>query len=63
MGMWIVIGVGILGVLAVALIIDLRDGSLRSRVDRRGVREGKLTSQNEAALRGTFLGGNDSGGG
>ena len=61
MGMWIVVGVVFLGVLAVALVVDLRDGSLRSRVNRRGVREGKLSNQNKAALGGTFLG-SDGGG-
>jgi hypothetical protein len=51
-------------VLAVALIIDLRDGSLHSRMDRRAVRESHQTSQNEATLRGTFLGsGTNPGGG
>jgi hypothetical protein len=63
MGMWIVIGAIVLGVLAVALVVDLRDGGLRSRVDRRAAREDQLTYQNKATLSGAFLGSNNSGGG
>ncbi len=63
MGMWIVIGVVVLVVTAVAVAVDLRDGSLRSRVNRKAVREGQLTSQNKAALSDSFFGSNNPAGG
>jgi hypothetical protein len=55
MGMWLAIGIPVLVVLALMLVVDVRDRNFRPRFSRAAARNGRRESMNAAVLRGSQM--------